>query len=356
MMRTQTILGMVLLVVATAATPATAASPSPAASPYAVRDGEPWIVFEAGVPEVHGVGNRLIRPDGSDEHWATPDAPITSDPGGQGGGGGDGWQLHPDWSPDGSQLAFAVDTWPDPDFTRDLWVSDADGSNTRQVYDCVAPCFFAEWPAWSDDGSSLLFVRWDHDDSGTPGSQLQLLDLASGDVTTLAATTGAEYFLYPRWSPDGRSVVAEIDTYTDISDSASQVGSSIAIVDLTSDPGRVTKLTGPDVWAEYPDWHPSQDLIVYTARPTDDPGKPKALFTMRPDGSRDHLLAKDAYSLTQPTWLPDGSGIILVRIKGDDLGTATMVTVTADGTDLSSATSDHPRFGTHPRMRPLPGD
>jgi hypothetical protein len=100
------------------------------------------------VPEVHGVGNLLIRPDGTDEHWATPDAPITANPAAQGGGIGDGWQMHPDWSPDGKQLTYAVDTWPETVFTRDLWVSDADGSNTRRVYGCAPPCRNAEWPAW----------------------------------------------------------------------------------------------------------------------------------------------------------------------------------------------------------------
>ena len=195
---------------APASGPATAAiSPTPPSStnPVAVLPGEPWIAYEGPVPEVGGVGIRVIRPNGRDEHWATPEAPITHNPGASGGGLGDGWQLQPDWSPDGGRIAFVVDTWPAKPSTRDLWVSNADGTGTRRVYQCVSPCSVAQFPAWSPDGTSLLFVRWDRTDRGVDGSVLQRLDLASGTATMLAATTGPEYFFFPRWSPDGASVV-----------------------------------------------------------------------------------------------------------------------------------------------------
>jgi len=342
---------------APASGPATAAiSPTPPSStnPVAVLPGEPWIAYEGPVPEVGGVGIRVIRPNGRDEHWATPEAPITHNPGASGGGLGDGWQLQPDWSPDGGRIAFVVDTWPAKPSTRDLWVSNADGTGTRRVYQCVSPCSVAQFPAWSPDGTSLLFVRWDRTDRGVDGSVLQRLDLASGTATKLAATTGPEYFFFPRWSPDGASVVTEIDTYTDISDAATLASTAIARVDLTTRPGTVTRLTPPGGQAQYPDWHPLQDLIAYQARPKDDPAKPYALYTMHPDGSGVALFAADELSLTQPTWLPDGSGVILTRVQGDDFGhTSDMVIATADGV-VRPATTDGPHFGTHPRLRPVP--
>ena len=329
-------------------------TPLPTMTPVAIVPGEPWIVYEGPVPEVGGVGIRVIRPDGSDERWAAPDAPITHNPGASGGGIGDGWQLQPDWSPDGGRIAFVVDCWPAKASTRDLWVSNADGTGSRRVYQCVSPCSVAEFPAWSPDGTSLLFVRWDHTDRGVDGSVLQRLDLASGTITTLAATTGPEYFLYPRWSRDGKSVVTEIDTYTDISDAATLASTAIARVDLMTRPGTVKRLTPPGGQAQYPDWHPLQDLIVYQARPKDDPAKPYALYTMHPDGSGVALFAAAELSLTQPTWLPDGSGVILTQVQGDDFAhTADMVIATPDGV-VRPATTDGLHFGTHPRRRPVP--
>ena len=90
-----------------------------------------------------------------------------------------GWQVVPDWSPGGSRLAFAVDYAAESIGTRDIWIGNADGTNERRVYDCVDPCLAANDPSWTDDGSSLIFVAWDHVDNAVDGSRLELLDLAS---------------------------------------------------------------------------------------------------------------------------------------------------------------------------------
>jgi hypothetical protein len=49
-------------------------------TPMAIAPGEEWIVYQAPLYERdHDVGNRLVRPDGSDDHWATPQVPIPRD-------------------------------------------------------------------------------------------------------------------------------------------------------------------------------------------------------------------------------------------------------------------------------------
>jgi Tol biopolymer transport system component len=331
-------------------TPATSPTSSPE-SDARVRPGEQWIVYGWGVPEADSVGNVIVRPDGTDEHWATPDAPIAA-----GDNAGDGWQLHPDWSPDGSQLAFVVDVWPYEDGHRDIWISDADGGNTRQLYDCMFPCDAAEYPAWSPDGESIVFVRWEHVDRVTDGSTLGLINVESGEVTTIAESVGADYFAYPRWSPDGTKIVVQIETWTNITEESELESTSVAIVDLTVDPETITKITEPAEWANYPDWHPTDDLIVFSRRPAGDPDSADYdLYTMNVDGSDQQLLVDDVRNATQPTWLPDGSGVIFVLVSGDDYTTATMWTVDADGSDLRPATTTEEALGgSHPRLRPLP--
>ncbi len=58
----------------------------------------------------------------------------------------------PDWSPDGSQIAYAAG---DP---GDIMVMDADGSNQHVVVGGSSDDF---GPAWSPDGQQLAFIRFD---------------------------------------------------------------------------------------------------------------------------------------------------------------------------------------------------
>jgi len=337
------------------AAPTAAPKPTPAAAK--VMPGETWIVYEWGVPEADSVGNMVIRPDGTDEHWATPDAPI-----GTGEQGGDGWQLHPDWSPDGEQIVYEVDanTPEVPGEKRDIWISNADGSETRQVFDCERPCDSASYPAWSKDGKAILFVSWEHENKVSDGSVLQSLDVATGEVTTLAETAGPEYFAYPRWSPDGMRIVAQVDTWSDITESSTLEYTSVVVVDLQASPPTITPVTQREEWANYPDWHPTEDLIVYSRRPEDHLDLAQNnLYLMKPDGSNPTpLVAHDAQpgrflGAEQPTWMPDGTGITFVRVPNGDYSQATMWAVDADGSNLRSFPDD-PHGGSHPRLRPLP--
>ena len=128
-----------------AATPTSTTEPTP----MAIAPGEAWIVYEAPLYERdHDLGNRLVRPDGTDDHWATPQVPIPRD----------GKQVHPDWNPDGSLLAFRADDAADGDkppelWTQDLWVSTPDGTGAERLLDCVLPCVTLDWPAWSPTGT-----------------------------------------------------------------------------------------------------------------------------------------------------------------------------------------------------------
>ncbi len=247
-----------------------------------------------------------------------------------------------------------IDVWPYEDGHRDIWISDADGSNSRVLYDCVLPCDAAEFPAWSPDGESVLFVRWEHQNRITDGSTLEVVNVKSGAVTTVAESAGADYFAYPRWSPDRNRIVTQIETWTNITEDSELKSTSVAMVDLAASPATITKLTEPDEWANYPDWHPTDGRIVYSRRPVDG-SDAYDLYTMGTDGSGAEPLVDDELNAVQPTWLPDGSGVIFVLVTGEDYTTAQMWAVDAGGSNLRPATTTPSApGGTHPRLRPLP--
>ena len=59
----------------------------------------------------------------------------------------------PDWSPNGSQIAFASTRNADADQRLNIFVMDTDGGNVRQV----TRMGFASRPYWSPDGKRILF-------------------------------------------------------------------------------------------------------------------------------------------------------------------------------------------------------
>jgi len=105
----------------------------------------------------------------------------------------------PHWSPDGTQIAFSATKPGQP--VRIYRVS-VEGDNLEQLssgqsdYD----------PSWSKDGSALMFGVLPAAAADVPGpARIMLLDMKTRATTQLA---GSEGICCPRWSPDGRRVIA----------------------------------------------------------------------------------------------------------------------------------------------------
>jgi Tol biopolymer transport system component len=335
----------------TPATPAPTAqlTASPATTPIAVMPGEPWLVYQYWDQEAH---LRLIRPDGADMHLLLPDESRE--------------QWHPDWSPDGARIAFEMD--------GEIWTAAADGTDPNRLADCVAPCRDLNQPAWSPDGSEVAYTRIDLVDGQNPGSVVEAVNVATGAIRALVHTTGAEYANGARWAADGRSLVVQLDRYLDTGSDTSRVtGSAIAVVDLTAKTPKPRRLTDWTMFAAYPDWSPTTDLIVFSTYDLgqrdggsfEDPAPPSDLYTVRSDGTDmtplthnpngTQLTRNDTASgplSSQPTWSPDGRSIIFVQTVGTQWPGWTMATINADGTGLAPAAGSHFLRGTHPRLRP----
>ncbi|MCJ7710102.1 MAG: hypothetical protein MUQ32_04650 [Chloroflexi bacterium] len=226
-------------------------------------------------------------------------------------------QWHPDWSPDGARIAFEMD--------GEIWVAAADGTDLRRLASCESPCRDLNQPAWS---------------------------------------------------PDGRSLVVQLDRYLDTGNDTNRVtGSAVAVVDLTAKAPKPRRLTDWTMFAAYPDWDPTKDLIVFSTCDLGgrdggsfaDSSPPSDLYTVRSDGTGmtqlthnpngTQLTRNDTASgplSSQPTWSPDGRSIIFVQTVGTQWPGWTMATINADGTGLAPAAGSDFLRGTHPRLRPLP--
>ena len=103
----------------------------------------------------------------------------------------------PHWSPDGQQIAFSGATIGKP---WKLFLISKDGGSPQAVTtDDVQEAD----PAWSPDGKSLAFGHYDP--VNAEKTFIQLLNLETHQISQLPGSQGT---FGPRWSPDGRYIVA----------------------------------------------------------------------------------------------------------------------------------------------------
>jgi hypothetical protein len=107
----------------------------------------------------------------------------------------------PEYSPDGEWIYFNSDRTG----LMQIWRMRADGSDVAQVTDDGWGNWF---PHLSPDGTKMVFLAYGPEVDGHPADKdvhLRLLDLASGDVSTLASLFGGQGTInVPSWSPDSK--------------------------------------------------------------------------------------------------------------------------------------------------------
>jgi Tol biopolymer transport system component len=104
------------------------------------------------------------------------------------------------WSPDSRSIAFMG---KEPDKTWKIYSISTEGGQPQIVSEESRS---QADPDWSPDGKLIVFGRSSEfmAEDSTPKS-IQIVDLATRRVSTV---TGSDGFFSPRWSPDGRYLVA----------------------------------------------------------------------------------------------------------------------------------------------------
>jgi Tol biopolymer transport system component len=126
---------------------------------------------------------------------------------------GDGFFADPAYSPhDGSiAYAYAPGASVEPD-SASLWVMEADGSNARALLSTADAG--SDWePVYSPDGTKIAFTR----EVAGPQGITSAIHVVNADGTGVrAATPFADYVEHPRWSPDGQTIIYNIQYSPDL--------------------------------------------------------------------------------------------------------------------------------------------
>ncbi len=235
------------------------------------------------------------------------------------------YDFNPDWSPDGTKVAFERDT----PVGGGIDTVNADGSNLRQI---TFAGFGDQDPAWSPDGTRIAVERFDIP-AGRDG--IYVLDADGNDPVQITQNDARGENEEPQWSPDGSKLVFQIASDT--------MGHALFTINLDGTQEHQITTWGLD--ALHADWSPDGQLIVFEAPDLDNvpPGQSSNVFTIRPDGS--HLVSVTDYqggdiNATNPAWSPDGKKIVFVQVPGSGpFGYSDIFTMNADGTAINRVTS-----------------
>ncbi len=234
----------------------------------------------------------------------------------------DAMDISPAWSPDGSRLVFVSNR----DGNDELYTMNADGSDVRRLTE--TPDTSESFPAWSPDGQFISFDsnrgnNWDVYIAKSDGSNPRRLTEHPGEDWISS------------WSPDGQRIAFE-----------SKRDGNYEIYVINFDGSHQQRLTQNTVQDGAPKWSPDGTKIAFFSRRD---GIPE-IYVMNWDGGNQLQLTNQAGEASFPVWSPDGEWIAFSA--GDNQQTEIYI-IAADGSQLRPLTAIGAQNWT-PAWQPVP--
>ena len=199
----------------------------------------------------------------------------------------------PLWSPDGSSLLFmsrdACYTKACEDFQWDLHLVDPDGTNERNLTQTDEREYD---PEWSPDGSRVAYVR---ESTRADGMDAEIWVINKDGTGARQLTDSPQGTWGPVWSPDG-----EMIAFTETVD---EEGYEWRVGVVNVDNGEARALTDAENSGE-PTWSPSGEFIAFTAfdHVPNTQTSSYDIYTIRPDGTELTRLTRTRGWESQPRW------------------------------------------------------
>jgi dipeptidyl aminopeptidase/acylaminoacyl peptidase len=273
---------------------------------------------------------------------------------------GDKSSSAPEWSPDGSMLAFLSDR--EKDGERQVWMMMADGGEGWAVTSHKGGVTGFHF---SPDGKRLVLTSVDQpskdeedrkkvkDDTMVIDHDLKMTHLWVFDLDKKEEkrlTQGNSTVSDPQWSPDGTRI-----TYTTRPTPRADDGALSDVWMLTVASGDKKKIAGDPGSADNARWSPDGKWIAYAGTSDRDPGPSTSYLYLAPadGGEAKKISPQFDLSFGTPVWTPDGRAIYFstnileaIEVYKTDVGTGVTAQVSHRGgsTGISEISRDGKMF------------
>jgi len=199
-------------------------------------------------------------------------------------------------SPNGRQIALQL--W------QHIWIMDIDNGEACPLTNPITQPDEHLFPRWSPDGESIVFSSL-RTDAG-----LSVVPVSGGTPTLL---TDGEFDTWPSWSPDGKTIVFE---------------RSSGLWTIPVEGGTPKYITFDTISARQPAWSPDGKWIAFSSN--------GHLSIIVPDGSSLKQVTKGNRDQA-PSWSPDGKNLFFISERS---GLPQVWSVSLDGGEPSQITEE----------------
>ena len=161
-------------------------------------------------------------------------------------------------------------------------------------------------------------------------------DVAHSSASPASRCVGVDQ---PGWSPDGRRIAFQYNLVDPNYSDSLELNAGIWVVDADGgNAHQVTQRTPGNSWDFGPQWSPSGDKLAFFR--LDLHGNNEAIYTVNVDGTSEIRLTPKTLNAANPNWSPDGKWVLFTGEAGD--GSVNIYKVHSDGSSLTNVTRQGP--------------